>query len=72
MTEVRFHREIYASAALDEAIQVFTKYAALERAEETSHWVVKVTTKSPARERKVALELGNYALGLTRKDTVAS
>jgi len=28
---------------------------------------VRVTGKSPARERRVAGELGNYALGLTIK-----
>ncbi len=72
MTEVRFHRELYAGPAVDEAIKVFERFGRFERAEEPSYWVVRITTKTPARERKIALELGNYALGLTRKEALPS
>ena len=68
MTELRFHREIYRGTALDEAVKVFAKFATFELAEEPEHWVVKLTAKSAARERQVAGELGNYALGLAIKN----
>ena len=67
MRELRLHREIYAGAAVDAALQVYAKYGRFERAEEAAHWVVRVSAKTPARERRVALELANYALGLTRR-----
>ncbi len=65
MTEVRFHREIYRGTSVDEAVKVFAPHATFEMVEDRDHWVVRVTGKSPARERRVAGELGNYALGLT-------
>ena len=71
MREVRFHREIYAAAAVDEAVQVFARYGRFERAEEADYWVVRVAAKTPARERQVVRELGNHALGLTRRQGVA-
>ena len=67
MIELRLHREIYRGTAVDEAVKVFAGYASFELVEEPEHWVVRVTGKSPARERRVAGELGNYALGLTIK-----
>ena len=67
MTEIRFHREIYRGTAIDEAVKVFTPHATFELAEEPDHWVVRITGKNAARERRVAGELGNYALGLTIK-----
>ncbi|MBI2392100.1 MAG: hypothetical protein HYV09_21085 [Deltaproteobacteria bacterium] len=65
MIELRFHRELYDGNAVDEAIKSFDRFATLERAEEPSCFVVRVTAKDEARERKVANELGNFALGLT-------
>jgi hypothetical protein len=65
--EVRFHRAIYRGEAVDEAVKALATYAELERAEEKEHWVVRVVAKTPARERRVAGELGNRALGLTVK-----
>jgi hypothetical protein len=50
---------------VDEAIKVYGSYATLEQAEEGDHWVVRVSSTSPARERRVARELANTALGLT-------
>lgn len=64
-TEVRFHREVYRGTAVDEAVKRFAPHARFELREEPAYWVVTVTAKSAARERQVAGELGNWALGLT-------
>lgn len=65
MREARFHRELYRGEQVDEAVKVYERFARIERAEEDTHWVVRVETESPDRERKIADELANYALGLT-------
>ena len=65
MREIRFHRELYQGEYVDEAIKVYDRYAKIGRAEEASHWVVTVEAGSPARERKIADELANYALGIS-------
>ena len=68
MIERRFHRELYPAAAVDGAVQVFARFAQFEVVDEGAHRVVRITAKRPDRERKIALELGNYALGLTRRE----
>lgn len=65
MRELRFHRELYRGEDVDQAIRVYDRFARIERAEEEAHWVVRVEASSPARSRRVADELANYALGLT-------
>lgn len=65
MIELRFHRELYDGNAVDEAVNMFEGYATFERAEEPSHWVVRLGSDSQAREQKIAAELSNFALGLT-------
>ena len=68
MTELRFHRDLYDGAAVDEAIKTFDRFATIERAEEESHWIVRLSTDasgSKERERRIAGELANFALGLT-------
>jgi hypothetical protein len=72
MTELRFHRELYRGTAIDEALKVFAAYAQFEQAEEPSHWIVRVTSADPAREKRIARELSNYALGLTIKSSEVS
>ena len=67
MTVLRLHRELYQGAAVDEALGVFAPHGTFERKEEPSCWVVEITARSPERERRIAGELGNYALGLTVK-----
>lgn len=67
MIELRFHRELYDGRAIDEALKTFAKFATFEQAEESSHWIVRITAKDEARERRIANELGNFALGLTIK-----
>lgn len=68
MTELRLHRELYAGAAVDRAVAVYTPHATIERRDDASHWVIAITSRTPERERRVAGELGNYALGLTAKE----
>lgn len=65
MTELRLHRTLYRGTAVDAALVVYASYATFEHLEEGDHWVVRVSSTSPARERRVARELANYALGLT-------
>ena len=65
MIELRFHRDIYQGTAVDEAVKTYAAYAAFELREDPEYWVVQLTGPSEARERRVAGELGNYALGLT-------
>jgi hypothetical protein len=65
VTELRLHRTLYLGTAVDEAIKVYGAYATFEQQEQDDHWVVRVSSTSPARERRVARELANYALGLT-------
>jgi len=65
MRQLRFHRQVYEGEAVDEAVKVFHRFADFELAEDEEHWVVSLTAKGPARERRIAGELMNYALGLT-------
>ena len=67
MRECRFHRDIYDAKAVDGAVEVYARFAVITAADEGEHRVVRVSAKTPARERKIALELANYALGLTRR-----
>jgi hypothetical protein len=62
--ELRFHRELYDGKAIDEALKTFAAYAQFEQAEEPTHWIVRV---SGDREKRVANELANFALGITIK-----
>ncbi len=64
MIALRLHRDLYPGECVDEAARALEGYASLERVEEASHWVVRVTASSAERERRVAGELGNRALGL--------
>lgn len=65
MIERRFHRELYQGESLDEAMKALAAYASFDRTQEASHWIVRVTSASAERERRVAGELGNRALALT-------
>lgn len=69
MIELRFHRELYDGNAIDEAMKVFAAHATFEQAEEPAHWILRVTGRDsgrdPSREKRIAGELANYALGLT-------
>ncbi|MBK8696878.1 MAG: hypothetical protein IPN17_32595 [Deltaproteobacteria bacterium] len=68
MTERRFHRSIYDLRAVQGAVQALERFASMTLSDEGEHHVVRVTAKSPARERRVADELCNHALGLARRE----
>jgi hypothetical protein len=67
VTVLRLHRELYRGPSVDEAARLYGPHAGVELFEEPSYWCVRVTAASPERERQVAGELANYALGLTAK-----
>lgn len=65
MRELRFHREIYQGEQVDAALKLYERFGRLEQAEEGEHFVVRIEAKTSGRERRLAGELMNYALGLT-------
>jgi hypothetical protein len=65
VTVLKFDRSLYAGPSVDEAVKVFAGFAEFTLAEETAAWIVNVTAVTPVRERMVARELSNCALGLT-------
>jgi hypothetical protein len=65
VTEVRFHRALYADAALDQAIAVYAPHAQITRSAEGDHVVVRIESPRPGRSERVARELANHALGIT-------
>ena len=70
MIEMRFHPEYYNGFCIDEAVQRFVGYAHADYHRENSIFVVTVSASQKAideglDERTIALELANYALGLT-------
>lgn len=70
MIEMRFHPEYYNGFCIDEAVQTFVGYASADYHRENGVFVVTVSASQKARdegldERTIALELANYALGLT-------
>lgn len=65
MTKLAFHKSLYAGKAVDEAVKVFSTYGTFELSETEAAWVVQLTVTDERRERRIARELGNYALGLT-------
>lgn len=65
MTELKFHRQLYSGEAVDQAVKAFAGHAAFELQETDEHWVVRLTARDPALQRRLQGELGNYALGLT-------
>jgi len=67
VTALRLQRDLYDGAALGEALTVFAPHGTFERRDQPSHFVVEITAATPERERRIAGELGNYALGLTVK-----
>jgi hypothetical protein len=70
--EVRLHRDLYRAAAVDEAVKVYAPHATLERCDAAEHWGVRVTAPGPKKERRVAGELANYALGVTARERAAA
>lgn len=66
MIALRFHRDLYRGESVDAAAKALEPYASsIERAEEPAHWVLQVTAATPERERRIAGEIANRALGIT-------
>jgi len=63
--ELRFDKGLYPGEQVDAAVKVFARYGRLETRDDDASWIVAITAKTPAHERRLAGELGNYALGLT-------
>jgi hypothetical protein len=75
--ELRFHHELYDSAAIDEAIEVYAPYAALTLTRDPAALIVKIDRAASDSSSRaagdeagedpalVAAELMNYALGRT-------
>lgn len=68
MRACRLHRDLYSAHVVEKAVAVYARFAEIVVRDEEHHRVVSVTAKSPARERTIALELANYALGLTQQE----
>ncbi|MBN8610654.1 MAG: HxsD-like protein [Deltaproteobacteria bacterium] len=68
MRELRLHRELYRGEAVDAAAKVYAPYASIELIDDPTHWIVRVTSSTPAREVRVARELANHALGTSIRD----
>ena len=68
MIELRFHKDLYRGEAVDVAAKTFAKYAKLDLVEEREAWLVRVTAAKPEREKRIARELANWALGATIRD----
>ena len=65
MTELRFHAALYRSESLDEAIARFAGFGTLSRVADGEYVRVSIEAGSEAREKRIADELANFALGLT-------
>jgi hypothetical protein len=65
--ELRFHRDLYAAAAIDAAVAQLVRFAAIERSDDPPYSVVTVRVEGDdaARERAVAGTLANIALART-------
>ncbi len=62
---LRFHKQVYAGEAVDEAVKAFANFAAFELKSEDDAWVVELTSNNPAMADRLRNEFCNYALGLT-------
>jgi hypothetical protein len=69
--ELRLHRAIYDGRAVDAAAKALGRYARLELVRSRATGWCAVVAATPARERTVAGELGNHALGATRATRAA-
>ena len=54
MRELRFPKEVYPGAHVDAAMKVYARFGEFEREESETHWVVRITSGSRAKERRLA------------------
>jgi hypothetical protein len=75
VSELRLHRALYTTGAIDAAVELYAAHAKIARREDGEHVVLDIDSDRAGRAQRVAHELGNYALGLTvqaRKDEPAA
>lgn len=65
MKTLRFEKTLYDGAQVDAALQVYARFGDFAQKETDDAWFVEVSSGSPEKERRLAGELANYALGLT-------
>lgn len=65
MRELRFSKDLYLGEQVDAALQVFARYGRIEREEDEGGWIVRLHAGTRAKERRLAGEIANYALGAT-------
>lgn len=68
MRTLRFPKSLYPGEHVDQALKVYERFGTLERAEDEAAWIVHIEAGSRAKARRLAGEIGNYALGLTVKN----
>ncbi len=64
---LRFHKTVYAGESVDEAVKTFERFASFSLTDDDAHFIVTFEAKRPELEKRIAGELGNFALGLTVK-----
>ena len=66
---LRLRRSLYDAAAIDEAVAAFTAHASVDRADDDACFVLGVRSikEGAERERRIAGELANWALGASIK-----
>ena len=77
MTELKFHQELYDSAAVDEAVKIYGAYGAIDFSRAGGYYVLKVTINPDVAaqgisESTLCAEVVNYALGKTIESSDAS
>ncbi|MCS6799056.1 MAG: HxsD-like protein [Myxococcota bacterium] len=63
--ELRFDKALYRRDAIEQAIAAFARHADCVLEDGGQVWRVRVEARRPERERAIAGELGNWALGAT-------
>jgi hypothetical protein len=65
VTELRFHSELYAAAALDEAVARFAGFGVFDLIDEGSCRLLRIEARGGVPEAVLAGEVANFALGRT-------
>ena len=65
MRTLKFHHHVYSGRAIDDALGRLARFGNIDRSFEGEYFVVHVSAGSPAKERQLAGEIANHALGLT-------
>jgi hypothetical protein len=65
MRELRFAKDLYEGSQVDQAVAIFERFGELETVQDEGAFIVRVGASTEGRERRLAGELANYALGLT-------